>query len=110
MATFKVFEQIGEPKAIGRGQYAYVARVTPINGVPTPGMTFCGYETSHRVEFLIRSVDVDSDGMLRVDCLADWNLYEGFLTGTFVDTSGDKRGVHFFWDHDKKHGPHRDLP
>jgi hypothetical protein len=110
MATFKVFEQIGKPAGIGKGQFSYVARVTPIEGVPEPGMTFCGYETYHPVDFVIRTVEPDSDGMLRVDYLADWNLYEGFLTGTFVDTSGDKRGVHFFWDHEKKYRPHSDIP
>jgi hypothetical protein len=108
LASFKVFEQIGKPTSIGGGQFSYRARVTPINGVPSPGMTFCGYETYHPVEFVIRSVETQVDGMLMIDCLADWRLYEDFLTGTFIDTSGTTRGEHFFWDHEMKFGPHRD--
>jgi hypothetical protein len=104
MASFKFIKQLGPPTPIGRGQYSYVGKAVPVDGLLTAGMCFRGFETYHPVDFAIRSVVAQNDGSLLIDSLSEWELYDGFLDGAFVDTAGTTRGVHFFWDHSNKYG------
>jgi hypothetical protein len=106
MPSFKFIKQLGAPTSVGGGQYSFVGLAFPVDGLPTPGMFFRGFETHHPVDFAIRSVVAQSDGSLLIDSISEWSLYDGFLDGAFVDTSGTTRGVHFFWDHANKYGPH----
>lgn len=75
---------------------------TPLEGEIKAGMSFTAFETHHPFNVVIHSVQ-KLDEQVLLECEADWNIYEGFFEKAVIDTSGAKRGVHFFYDYDNKY-------
>jgi hypothetical protein len=76
--------------------------VAQIDGAPQSGETFVAFNTYHRINFAIRSAASLGGGKLELVCAQTapgLGHFDGFFDSAVIDTSGCKRGEHFFYDH-----------
>ena len=106
MAKFKVTKS--RVLATGSGTHRTELNVILLEGQLQPGDKFWAFETHHPFEVTIRAIRHEGEAKYLVECEASDMLgaYEGFFDRAVVDTSGRKRGVHFFWDHDNRYPAH----
>jgi hypothetical protein len=97
-AKFKFLKQNGLYEHLGRGEYLFKGVAVAVEGTPKPGMHFRVFDTSHPVDFAIRSVTTLEDGTLALEVISAARLHEGFFDGAVIDTAGMTRGVHFYWE------------
>lgn len=104
MAIFKVLTQRNEARGFAGETDICHFTAFLIEGELVKGMEFIAFETHHPVPLKILSV-ANGQPYLQLTCKVDWYLYEDQFVGAVFDSSGKKRGVHFFFDHDNKYGP-----
>ena len=104
MAIFKILKQRNVGQTATAEPIACVLAVFPIKGEVIVGMEFTVYETHHPFKLKIRSVKREN-ACVFLECESEWPLYEGQFVGAVLDSSGVKRGEHYFFDHDDKYGP-----
>jgi hypothetical protein len=104
MAIFKVLSQRNEKRKFFSNETICSLTALPIEGELVDGMEFTAYETYHRFDVIIRSAQ-KTESIWHLECEANWTLYEDLFVGAVIDTSGMKRGQHYFFEHDNKYGP-----
>lgn len=104
MAIVKVLAQRNEPRRfLGKTDICHLTAYL-IDGELFEGLEFTAFETYHPVALRVLAVSTESEYPLLV-CETEWNLYEDQFVGAVLDSSGTKKGSHFFFDHENKHGP-----
>jgi hypothetical protein len=81
--------------------------VVVLEGQLKVGDTFWAFETHHPFEVTVRAIRHNAGTQHIVECEVAGGLgkYDGFFDSAVIDTSGRKRGVHFFYDHDNRYPP-----
>ena len=99
-AKFKVLESKNGAYDVESDTHRFELAVALLQGELTKDLDFWAFDTDRAFPVCVLAVRADAQRFI-LDCLARGSPhYEGLFDGAVIDTSGRRRGVHFFYDSD----------